>query len=138
MASTTMLKDIIAAHQPHTSSIEANAATTKTPVFSSMLEGRKIHSSLERFTNIVNKTNKALMTKRMMNNIMMKAMKTTAIVALKTVNSVARNIAIPTKVHQTMNHHTIPIVKLATQNTDLGNGKENRSTQDTIVLPFTD
>ena len=79
-----------------------------------------------------------MMTKSMMKNIMIKAMKTTAIVALKTVNSVARNIAIPTKVHQTMNHHTIPIVKLATKSIDLGNGKENSSTQDTTVLPFTD
>ena len=78
------------------------------------------------------------MTKSMMNNIMMKTMKTTAIVALKTVNSVARNITIPTKVHQTMNHHTIPMVKLVTKNSDLGNGKGNSSTQDTTVLPFTD
>jgi hypothetical protein len=69
---------------------------------------------------------------------MMKTLKTTAIVTLKTVNSVARNIATPTKVHQTMNHHTVPIVRLATQSIDLGNGKENSGTQDTIVLPFTD
>jgi hypothetical protein len=44
MANTTMLNDIIEAHQPHTSSTEANTSTL-TPIFSSMLEGRKIHTS---------------------------------------------------------------------------------------------
>ena len=138
MSNTTMLNDIIEAHQQHTNSTEANTSTTIDSSFSSMLEGRKIHSSLERFTNIVNKTNKAVMTKSMMNNIMMKMKQTTVIVALKTANSIARNITIPNKVHQIMKHHTVPIVKLATKSIDLGSGKESSSTQDTTVLPFTD
>ncbi len=71
--------------------------------------------------------------KNRMSKIIMRMMKTTAIVTLKTVNRIARNITIPTKDHQTMNHHTIPMVNLATKNIDLGNGKRNSSTHDTTV-----
>ena len=95
-----------------------------------MLEGRKIHTSKQIFTKIVNKT---MMSRNMMNKIMIEMMKTTAIVTLKTVNTIARNIIIPTTVHQTMNHHTIPMVMLVTKNIDLGNGRRNNGILDTIV-----
>ena len=76
----------------------------------------------------MNKIDKTMMIKRMMNSIMRKTTKTTVIVALKTVNSIARNITIPNKVHQIMKHHTVPIVKLATKSIDLGSGKGNNNT----------
>ena len=74
-----------------------------------------------------------MMSKSMMNKIMIEMMKTTAIVTLKTVNRIARNTTIPIIDHQTMMHHTIPMVSLVTKNIDLGNGKRNSSTLDTIV-----
>ena len=74
----------------------------------------------------------------MMNKIMTKMMKTTAIVTLKTVNRIARNTTILITDHQTMRHHTIQMVNLATKNIDSGNGRRNNGILDTIVSLSTD
>ena len=74
----------------------------------------------------------------MMNKIMKKMMTTTAIVTLKTVNIIARNTTIPIKDHKTMIHHTIPMVTAVMKTIDLGSGKRNSGTLDTIVSLSTD
>jgi hypothetical protein len=82
---------------------------------------------------------KTMKSKIMMIKIIMKKMKTTVILTLKTVTRIMRNITtVPTKIIQTTTHHTIQMVKVVTKTTDLGNGERDSSTLDTKVSPSTD
>ena len=55
-----------------------------------------------------------MMSKSMMNKIMIQMTKTAAIVTVKTVNRIMRNMTIPTKTFQTTTHHTILMVTAIT------------------------
>ncbi len=79
------------------------------------------------------KVTKTMKSKILMNKIIMRMMKTTVIVTLKTVIKVTRITTIPNKSFQTTTHHTIQTVKVVMKTTDLGNGKRNSSTLDTTV-----
>ena len=68
-----------------------------------------------------------------MNRIAVRMMKTTVIETLKTVIKTMRNTTIPNESFQTTTHHTIQMVRVVMKTNELGNGKENNRTLDTIV-----